>query len=428
MINAVPANPDIPVRSPSELDTWRLVILIIASIPVFHALATWDADGNLGQFNHILRVYSLPVIFLEIAIIIFAFWTGWRPLRQIIKLSRSVRFALVAFVACGTLSSIAAGELAIISLLNFSRYLVQALLFAALVHILKNAKEFSFLSWLAYIAAGSVAYVLLLALFCLQISSPESFRWTERLPSATNVRQIGNVVALIAIVPVGILLMARDAKTRIAASLIQICLLAFVMWSGSRGGLLGYGVALVSMALFCRALFKIKIVTTLVATWIVSLVVALAIPAPADGFGMSRVKTSMSAEDATSGRIEIWKSTIKAINEAPVIGHGSATYRFNMMKTNGYPYNHPHNFVLQFSYDWGILGGGLALFLLASLAVRTISLLPKMEPQKALAIGACGGISAMASIDGALFYPLPMAIAIALIAPAYAMNKSQSIN
>lgn len=428
MINAARDNLDIPVRSPSKLEAWRLVILILAAMPVFHALATWDADGSLSQYNHILRVYSLPVVFLELATIISAFGTGWRPLRQIAQLSKSVRFALCAFIACGTLSSIAAGELAIISLLNFSRYLVQALLFAALVHILKNAKEFSFRRWLAYIAAGGVAYVLLLALFCLQVTSPEIFRWTERLPSATNVRQIGNVVALLAIVPAGFLLMADDAKTRIAASLVQICLLAFVMWSGSRGGLLGYGVALVSMALFCRALFKIKIVIILVATWIVSLGVALAIPAPADGFGMSRVKASMSAKDATSGRIEIWKSTIRAINEAPVIGHGSATYRFNMMKTNGYPYNHPHNFVLQFSYDWGILGGGLALFLLASLAVRTISLLPKMDPQKALAIGACGGVLAMASIDGALFYPLPMAIAIALIAPAYALNKSQSIN
>lgn len=424
MMNAAPADLDIPVRSPSELDAWRLVILIIAAMPVFHALATWDADGNLGQFNHILRVYSLPVVFLELAIIIYAFGTGWRPLQQIAQLSKSVRFALCAFIAFGTLSSIAAGELAIISLLNFSRYLMQALLFAALVHILKNAKEFSLRRWLAYIAAGSVAYVVLLALFCLQVTSPETFRWTERLPSATNVRQIGNVVALLAIVPAGILLMAHDAKTRIAASLVQICLLAFVMWSGSRGGLLGYGVALASMALFCRVLFKVKKVTTLVATWIISLVVALAIPAPADGFGMSRVKASMTAEDATSGRIEIWKSTIKAISEEPLIGHGSATYRFNMMEINGYAYNHPHNFVLQFSYDWGILGGGLALFLLATLAFRAISVSPKMEPQKALAIGAFGGISAMASIDGALFYPLPMAIAIALIAPAYALNKS----
>ena len=56
----------------SETEIWRIAILVLAIMPAFHMVATWDADGNLTWYAHILRVFSLPVILLEIFLLIFS--------------------------------------------------------------------------------------------------------------------------------------------------------------------------------------------------------------------------------------------------------------------------------------------------------------------------------------------------------------------
>ena len=405
---------------------WRISILVIALMPVLHVLATWDPDGELSRINHILRVYSLPIILLETGILLLAFIGGWRPHQQVRALPKPIRLALFAFILLGSTSSALANGFAFVSILNFGKYILQGLLLGALFHTIKRSTEFDFQRWTASIAFGGFAYVMLLALFCLLVVDPTTFRWTERLPSATNIRQIGNVVGLLAIVPVVLFLRQKNWHW-LSISVIHVSMLAFVMWSGSRGGLFGYVVAIFVMVVTCRKFFDRTAVLLIILNWVVALGIALSVPSPAEGFGLARVKASISADDATSGRIDVWISSAYALKEAPLLGHGSATYRFNMSKTNGYPYNHPHNFIIQFVYDWGIIGGSLAIFLLGIIGWKIFRMPDLPDPAKPLAVGVFTGIMTIALIDGTLFYPLPMLIAIATIVPAMAMaNGSYS--
>jgi len=409
-----------------DSEFWRIAILVLAMMPAFHMVATWDADGNLTRFAHILRVFSLPVMLLEIYLLIFSYLKGWRPWKQFKSFPKLIKISACIFLFIGFSSSIQSGNLYIISILNFLKFIMQIMFLSAMTYVISNSPKFSLLKWHSLITLGACAYVALMVLFCLIIPNPDTFRWVERIPSATNIRQIGNVIGILSIVPVVLLLTVRDRLNWPFFVAAHVTLLAFLMWSGTRGGLVGYFIAVALICLFAWKLLNRRIVTTMLLSWLASVGIALAMPIPAEGFGLIRVQESMKAEDVTSGRLVVWKSTIEAIKETPLMGHGSGTFRSNMARTKGYHYNHPHNFILQFIYDWGFLGGGIAamfvmLFGLKLLLLRSASIVPK-----ATAIGAFSSITSVALIDGTLFYPLPMIIALALIAPALAEQVSRT--
>jgi O-antigen ligase len=384
----------------SETEIWRIAILVLAIMPAFHMVATWDADGNLTWYAHILRVFSLPVILLEIFLLIFSYVKGWRPWEQFKSIPKIIQIAAYIFLGVGFVSSIQSGNLLVLSLLNFFK-------------------------WHSLITLGACAYVALMVLFCLIIPNPDTFRWVERIPSATNIRQIGNVIGILAIVPVVLLYTVRERIYWPFIVAANITLLAFLMWSGTRGGLVGYFIAIAMISLFAWKLLNRRIITTMLLSWLASVGIALAMPIPAEGFGLIRVQESMKAEDVTSGRLVVWNSTIEAIKDAPLIGHGSGTFRANMSRTKGYHYNHPHNFILQFIYDWGFLGGGMAAIFVMLFGLKLLLLPSATIVPKATAIGAFSAITSVALIDGTLFYPLPMIIALALIAPALAEKASR---
>ena len=409
----------------SETEIWRIAILVLAIMPAFHMVATWDADGNLTWYAHILRVFSLPVILLEIFLLIYSYVKGWRPWEQFKSIPKIIQIAAYIFLGVGFVSSIQSGNLLVLSLLNFFKSIMQILFLSAMTYIITNSPKFNLLKWHSFITLGACAYVALMVLFCLIIPNPDTFRWVERIPSATNIRQIGNVIGILAIVPVVLLYTVRERIYWPFIVAANITLLAFLMWSGTRGGLVGYFIAIAMISLFAWKLLNRRIITTMLLTWATSVGIALAMPIPAEGFGLIRVQESMKAEDVTSGRLVVWNSTIEAIKDAPLIGHGSGTFRANMSRTKGYHYNHPHNFILQFIYDWGFLGGGIAAIFVMLFGLKLLLLPSATIVPKATAIGAFSAITSVALIDGTLFYPLPMIIALALIAPALAEKASR---
>lgn len=57
----------------------------------------------------------------------------------------------------------------------------------------------------------------------------------------------------------------------------------------------------------------------------------------------------LSSSRTDHGRLEVWRQAFNGFLNSPVIGHGMATFQYY----TGYPF--PHNFILEFLYDGGIL-------------------------------------------------------------------------
>lgn len=116
-----------------------------------------------------------------------------------------------------------------------------------------------------------------------------------------------------------------------------------------------------------------------------------------------------SAAIETTGRNKIWALSIEGIKSAPLIGHGPYGYRF----LEGWFYGmQPHNIVLQFLIEWGIIGTLLVLGMMFYIAIIGFKQLPSRIKHydasyvASLAIIVSLGLNSLTS--GAHYNPMPM--------------------
>jgi O-Antigen ligase len=406
---------------------WKLAIFLLAAMPFLHALATWDWDGKITATNHHFRLYSLPVVWIEIIIICWARRLGWRPSYHLPMLGNSEKCLCVVFCFSVSITALVSNENFAVQAFFVSRYFLHIFLMSSVVFIVSKSIDFSFHYWSSIVLHGAVVYVFSLIAFCLLLTNPQNFPWVERIPSATNIRQIGNVMGILALAPATAFIFRESNKTATFTVLAFMFLMTFVMWSGTRGSLLGFGIAVSIAGWQNRKSIRSSRLLSLILLSLLALLISLIFPTPAPEFGMIRVAESFSSGDAASGRLQMWQTTIEAIRNMPFFGYGAGTFRSNMASawSFGYPYNHPHNFVLQFVYDWGVIGGGLALMLLARFGFAILTSDQGTDEERFLSISGFVALIVMALIEGTLFHPLPIVIAITLMTPHLARCSAE---
>lgn len=396
---------------------WKFALFILAAMPVMQMLATWDIDGNLGAVTKSLRLFSLPVVFLEILLLLWTSRKGWKPQQQIYAMSKLNQGFIIIFLFFGLTSSIFVASDYLTSLFLLFRYVLHALVLGAVIFLISTGPNFDIKRWMRDVGIGSAIYASLLILFCALVIKMANFNWVGGLPSATHIRQIGNMLGLMAIMPAAAILLSNRGDRIFAPLILHTALLGFVMWSGTRGALLGYLAAIFVAIWFCRSAVRLKTCGAIAVSWVIAALASLLIAVPSPYYGLIRVAGSLSTKDSSSGRWQMWSDAANAIARSPLLGHGIGTYRDNMAALNGHPYNHPHNFILQYVYDWGFIGGFFALSLIAFLGFSIWRSIPERIEEKFLAFAGFAGVLAIAMIEGSLFHPLPMIIGITLISP-----------
>lgn len=404
---------------------WLLAGLLIAMAPALHTLATWDLDGRLSPQAFAVRHYSYVIMLIELCVIWLAVRNDLSIKKAISGLPLSISVLLGAWLALAIMALFSSAiELANATFI-LARYAIHGFFLMALIHLVRKANDFEMRRWLVILSVGAVIYVLLLAFFCFLVPDPYSFPWVVRVPSATNIRQIGNNVGLLAIAPIAILLTAgRTSQLKYIAALIII--MAFTSWTGSRATLLGLVVGVGGGILFVKHLTTARkiVITSLIAC--VGVLTSVIFPTPNSYFGIIRMYKAISEhDDPSTGRWQLWADTWQQILESPWIGHGAGRFRNEMNILYGTEVNHPHNFILQYVYDWGILGGGVAVLLLAMLGIEIWRARQAEVDVRFSALSAFGAICTTAIVDSPLFHPLPIVIALTLIAPVFSKQKLQ---
>jgi O-antigen ligase len=420
--NLETAADDNPISSSKSL--W-LAAVIIAAAPLIHFLATWDSDGRLTSQAFAIRHYSIPIMLLEICLI----WIAVRerisfkaafskiPSVPLILLAIWFVFALIALVADSNGLNNAA--------LILARYLLHGLAFFALIHLISNQTSFSITRWLEVIAMGGIAYAAAIAIFSVSVKDPANFAWMLRLPSATNIRQIANNLGILAIAPIALLLMKHESKKWLCW-LAVVAMMAAMVWTGSRATLLGLAIGIFASLAVLPSVSAFRNVAAFLSASVVGVITSLFLPIPHPTFGMFRMwGTIQKQDDVSSGRWEMWANTVEQIGRSPWIGFGSGRYNKNMRDAYGFDFNHPHNVVLQYVYDWGVIGGSIAIMLLSLLGAQILKRKTSDPASTFVAIMAFVTICATAMVDSPLFHPLPIMIAIALISPVFACPLGQ---
>lgn len=407
---------------------WLVSVLLIAMAPGLHAIATWDLDGRLSSAAFAVRHYSYMVVLVEILVIWLALRNDLSFSNALLKLPKLVRTLLaiwLTFSLIALFSTMASLSNAVFIL---ARYLTHGFFLVSLVHLLNQSNKYDIQISLKILSAGAVVYVILLAIFCVLVPNPKDFPWVIRVPSATNIRQIGNNVGLLAIAPLTLML-AIKRRAFFGPAIAFVIVLSFATWTGSRATLLGLFFGIACGLVIVRHFTTLRNMASAAVAAVMSILISIAMPVPDPTFGLFRlVKASGEQDDPSSGRWELWAQTWQQISQSPWIGHGAGRYRDDMNLHFGTTWNHPHNFILQYLYDWGFVGGGIAVILLAIFGVAILRRTKADPLSRFMAITAFCAICATAMIDSPLFHPLPIMIALTQIAPVFAIAKEPLSN
>lgn len=407
---------------------WWIAIVVIASIPIIQGVVTTPFSGKLQMAQVMIRVFSLVTMAVEIAVIMLALRSGFSVANDIGRFPIAIKLALASLAAIVLFSFMMLPNLFGISALITLRYVLQGMAFAAMIHLIRAADSFDPRRWFCALSAGLFAYIAYIAIFAIFVPDYPDFSWEGMLPSATSVRHIGNYAAILAIAPAALFLFSGGTR-KYGFLLCWIAALAFIAWTGSRAAMLGLLVGVLAAFIFTHAAAaKTKWAQLGVAT-IGGAVISLAFPNPSPAFGL--VRTFVGTTDATdlsSGRLELWRHTWQHILQHPWTGHQAGTFGYRMYNLYGYDLDNPHNFVLQYFYDWGFLGGSAALVLIGYLGIEIFQ---RRTHAAILVFPAVAGMALLIGIglvEGMLYHPLKMVLVMAMIAPLLSQSSKQLKN
>ena len=200
-------------------------------------------------------------------------------------------------------------------------------------------------------------------------------------------------------------------------SLVLLFLFSFLFWLGGRGAMLSVFITTFLMI----GLLQVKVIEghspfvfkLLLVMFFAFLLSELLTVYSWNGLinTYARSAVSDSINQLSTGRIEIWKSTVESLNGNWLFGLGPQGYYFMPNRLFGVQ---PHNVILQFLIEWGLIGTVLFSFLLIRGFLFGIRLQLWIPQQKisiySLAAGmVIIGLSFHALFDGTYYHPQPTA-------------------
>lgn len=220
----------------------------------------------------------------------------------------------------------------------------------------------------------------------LSAASPDSHLWFFNPPFAGHIRDIGNVACVAAVFFCVMVLKTAKWQMKLVYLFCLLFCLSYIIWTGGR-------MALIATILTFFLLFIVHWQKESIAA--IVLVFLLAFPLSQqvslfDWNGFHRhltpiekpITTELSnLNQISTGRSEMWALSLQAMSASPWFGLGPYGYFFIENRSYG---DQPHNFLIQFLVEWGVIGTLLLLFALI-LVVKKQLILFRL-PQESISI------------------------------------------
>ena len=349
-------------------------------------------------------MFSLPVctgtallhyVFYLVFFVLFALTTffctrqaGFSLLRELKQTQPLVFFLLLGFALASLISvlKIMTGDYEQFrQFMAVSRYIFYVIVGMYVFALVRLCRIFHWRGSDLFIAhmAGTVLLALLFFLSYRYVDAYGAKWWGIDPPFGRHVRLIGMGAAVAAVTGMTVFLFRQGgwlAKLLVWSGML-VCN-AFLIWTGSRTSLLLvllFSVALMVIMVF----FRKNILLPLILLAGIALSFGLASKVsifPWSGLQRSIKVTTVEvpvkalndegaiyrvADKLSSGRLAIWGAALDAWKEAPWFGQGPNSTIFVLKYSN--TIDQPHNFILQFMLEWGVIGAMLLLALLFSL-------------------------------------------------------------
>ncbi len=209
----------------------------------------------------------------------------------------------------------------------------------------------------------------------------------------------------------GLVLLVRSQRPKLQIlfiGLITTINCGGLLWSGGRAPLLGVAAALALW--FWRSSSKTRRRLIRRTPWIIGGGLALSFlqwtPESYLGWWSAAARTAAATtvNELSSTRLDFWGATWQEFLQTPWIGRGADSYRYLVPKLDG---DQPHNWILQFLLDFGIVGGGALAVVLVRQAAQGFARREANAEAGVLQIGAAAGFTAClitGLLDGVFYH------------------------
>lgn len=210
---------------------------------------------------------------------------------------------------------------------------------------------------------------------------------------------------------------ALPAGSRLLSSalrfLVFVALGYFSFWTGGRGEFLALAVTLATLCLTRRHEDDWRVVMLYVAGFVLGGALVVLGGETYFLFGAVERSAKDSANAISSGRLGIWKGTLSAgLSTLPgaLFGFGPEAFvRLAVFKAFGHYILHPHNTLVQWIFEYGLLGAGALCASALWLAWHCVWPALKVgNLMQRLCAATLVGMSAFALVDGVYYHAAPL--------------------
>lgn len=370
------------------------------------------------------RQLGTPYVLAEIGVIIHARRQGFDVSHVLRRLDPAMRYVLILFLSTFWISSVFVSAMPSFSTALCLIMVVHLYAAAALFH-LADGTQFTARRFAPGFAAGLVALTAIVVFHLSLLPrdvAPSSWLYGAPIPGFVSIRLFGAWAGAVLALLLGIAWTAdRGGETpRWIYPAIALAT-AVAMWTGTRAALWGIVVALAVAAAMTRGGaapgFWRKVLTAMA----LGALVAILTPLP-NGAGslLFRANSMDSADSFASGRLQLWTKSLAVAIDRPWLGHGMGSSWW-LVSINGFYHVQPHNALVQFLLNWGLIPTIAALILLGK-AVWRVHRLARGRPERLALLMMLDFLLSVSLLDGMLhFAQFVMLIAVligACLAPA----------
>lgn len=291
-----------------------------------------------------------------------------------------------------------------------------ALFITFFLYFKKNGVNYNYLAY-SIIIPGIIFSIII---FFSIVFNKEILNSPDQMIFFDGIRQAGMMLGVLIILISSYIFVDYNQKTKLIGFFFITLIFILLFLFQGRGDFLS-----IILTYFLTFIFFYKIKKKFKTNFII-LITILLISFLISQFIMSYVVTKMNYIDPikfeiqelkglldTSGRIELWKYTINKYLENPILGKGPGSFfimSFIDVIYNDHPFekapSQPHNMILQFLIEWGIIGTSIILILLIKILIKCLGFLIKYKKLILLIPGlTLIKLTIHGMIDGTFFHP-----------------------
>jgi hypothetical protein len=393
----------------------KLALVAIGLMPLMLGLAPWEFRTEMTPYRVLMGGYQLSLPLIQMFVIALALRDGMSPFALFAKMAFWQRVSLTVIGVILVVTSTAVALNPGVAIFRVYCWGIHLLFGLAIFHMFEGHSPDEQANAWKVLLLGCLGYVALLMVYIPTMTGAPDFDWIAMMPGMPNVRSLGFFSAVGASSALILAVRAQKSRAIFGWGLGGAVMIALAAWSGSRGAFIAIVGGVGVTAVLQKPLRSPRALTIYAAVIVFGCLLSILHRVPDPNFGLFHFWESSTRSDLnqiSSNRLVLWRATLDFIPSHFWFGIGESQFKYTVPAAGGF--NQPHNAILQYVLQWGVIGATCFFVLLASMVANAIQAV-RSDGAHAASFAVMASLLIFSLYDAALYYGFPiMAVTLSL--------------